>query len=80
MPRRGNGADAGEDLAIPGTDYTFGMLERAQAEGDAEALREAGRPVVRVRLGAAERGLKAMLAALAPAGEVPQKRTRARAS
>lgn len=73
-------ADAGEDLAIPGTDYTFGMLERAQAEGDAEALREAGRPVVRVQLGAAERGLKAMLAALAPAGEVPQKRTRARAS
>jgi hypothetical protein len=70
-------AAGGEDLPIPGTDYTFGMLERAQAEADAEALREAGRPVVRVALDGVERGLKTVLDALAPPKPANAKRARA---
>ncbi|MDD5305744.1 MAG: glucose-6-phosphate isomerase [Deltaproteobacteria bacterium] len=61
---RGNGlfvqltADHARDVAIPdeiGSDrstMTFGVLIAAQAMGDAEALRQAGRRVVRVHLGA----------------------------
>jgi glucose-6-phosphate isomerase len=37
-----------EDLAIPETDYTFGQLARAQAEGDARALIARGRPLLLV--------------------------------
>lgn len=62
----------GADLPIPGTEYSFGMLERAQAEGDAEALRTAGRPVVRVGLGDVERGLRSLLDAVAPASGAPR--------
>lgn len=40
-----------EDLPIPGEAYTFGMLKRAQAEGDLLALREMGRRVVRIHTG-----------------------------
>jgi transaldolase/glucose-6-phosphate isomerase len=39
------------DLAIPETDFTFGTLIRAQASGDAQALRAAGRRVLRINLG-----------------------------
>jgi glucose-6-phosphate isomerase len=42
-------ADDG-DLAIPGQSYTFGVLKRAQAAGDLEALRMAGRRVLRLHL------------------------------
>ena len=37
-----------EDLPIPGATFTFGRLEAAQAEGDLIALRDRGRPVVRI--------------------------------
>jgi hypothetical protein len=37
-----------EDLPIPGEAFTFGELERAQAEGDLLALRQRGRRVVRL--------------------------------
>jgi transaldolase/glucose-6-phosphate isomerase len=40
----------GEPLPVPETDYTFGALIRAQAMGDARALRQRGRRVLRVRL------------------------------
>ena len=40
-----------EDLPIPGKPYTFGVLADAQALGDLQALRVAGRPVMRVDLG-----------------------------
>ncbi len=43
--------DFAEDLAVPETDYTFGRLLRAQALGDLLALRQRGRPVLRVELG-----------------------------
>jgi transaldolase/glucose-6-phosphate isomerase len=38
------------DLAVPGTDYSFGALIRAQALGDYLALRKTGRRVLRVGL------------------------------
>jgi hypothetical protein len=37
-----------EDLPIPGESYGFGRLIGAQAEGDLQALRARGRPVVRI--------------------------------
>jgi transaldolase / glucose-6-phosphate isomerase len=40
-----------EDLAVPETNYTFGTLIRAQAEGDRQALEQRGRQVLRVQLG-----------------------------
>jgi transaldolase / glucose-6-phosphate isomerase len=42
--------DPGEELPIPGRPFGFGTLIRAQAEGDLAALRERGRPIVRVEL------------------------------
>jgi transaldolase/glucose-6-phosphate isomerase len=43
------GEDA-EDLAIPGSPYTFGQLFSAQANGDLASLQAHGRPVGRVTL------------------------------
>ena len=42
--------DTGEEIPIPGQDFGFGRLIRAQAEGDYRSLRERGRPLVRLRL------------------------------
>src|SRR5450756_1382118 len=39
------------DLAVPETTYTFGELIRAQAVGDAMALEQRGRRVLRIGLG-----------------------------
>lgn len=39
-----------EDMAIPGAGYGFSTLKAAQALGDLQALRDAGRRVVRVHL------------------------------
>ena len=36
-----------EDLEIPGEDYTFGTLIRAQADGDLQTLRSHGLDAVR---------------------------------
>ncbi len=43
--------DDTEDLPIPERNYSFGILKRAQALGDLEALLRAGRRVVRVHVG-----------------------------
>jgi transaldolase/glucose-6-phosphate isomerase len=40
----------GEEIPIPGQDFGFGRLIRAQAEGDYRSLKERGRPIVRIRL------------------------------
>jgi glucose-6-phosphate isomerase len=37
-----------DDLPIPGAPFGFGQLEAAQAEGDLVALRDRGRPAIRV--------------------------------
>ncbi len=39
------------DLAVPETDYTFGTLIRAQAQGDYTALQQRGRRTLQVQLG-----------------------------
>jgi hypothetical protein len=53
--------DITEDTGIPGQPYTFGMLMRAQALGDFEALRKHRRRVLRVHLsGEAPAGLVAL--------------------
>ena len=43
-------SDVPEDAGIPGQPYTFGMLMRAQALGDFEALRKHRRRVLRIHL------------------------------
>jgi glucose-6-phosphate isomerase len=42
--------EQGDELPIPGRDFGFARLIRAQAAGDYETLKARGRPVVRVRL------------------------------
>jgi transaldolase/glucose-6-phosphate isomerase len=44
-------ADDAQDAAIPGRDYGFATLRRAQALGDLKALRKHGRRVMRIHLG-----------------------------
>ena len=43
-------AEHTSDVPVPGESYTFGQLERAQADGDLAALRSAGQRAVRVPL------------------------------
>ena len=42
--------DGGEDVPVPGEDYSFGQLKNAQADGDLLTLRDHGLPAERVRL------------------------------
>jgi glucose-6-phosphate isomerase len=42
--------DDAEDLPIPGSSYTFGVVEAAQAGGDLVVLEERGRRVLRIHL------------------------------
>jgi glucose-6-phosphate isomerase len=42
--------DTGDEVPIPGKEFGFGRLIRAQAEGDFRSLKERGRQIVRVRL------------------------------
>ncbi len=42
--------ESGDDIAVPGHDFTFRVLKNAQASGDLAALRDAGREVVRLKL------------------------------
>ena len=42
--------DTGDEIRIPGQDFGFGRLIRAQAEGDFRSLRDLGRKIVRVRI------------------------------
>jgi transaldolase/glucose-6-phosphate isomerase len=58
-------ADDTEDADVPGEPYSFGVLKRAQALGDLEALRKHGRRVVRIHLGAdVTAGLRVLAEAL----------------
>jgi hypothetical protein len=42
--------DDAEDMSIPGASYSFGILKSAQALGDYEALKQKGRPIIRIHL------------------------------
>jgi transaldolase / glucose-6-phosphate isomerase len=62
-------ADYDEDLAVPGSPYTFGFVHAAQAQGDLDVLADRGRQVVRLELGAdAAGGLARLRAATERAG------------
>jgi hypothetical protein len=55
-------------LPVPGRGYTFGLVEAAQARGDAAVLVQRGRRICRVHLGPdTTRDLAAVEAALAGA-------------
>ncbi len=43
-------SDPDEDLAVPGRDFTFGEFIASQAAGDAQVLRDHGRPVLTLHL------------------------------
>ena len=50
--------EARTDLSVPGRDFGFAQLQRAQAAGDAAVLIEKGRPVLRLHLLDRARGLE----------------------
>ncbi|HZE00388.1 MAG TPA: glucose-6-phosphate isomerase [Pseudonocardiaceae bacterium] len=52
------------DIPVPGTDFTLGELQQAQAFGDADVLAARGRPVLRVHLLDRAAGLVALAHAL----------------
>lgn len=57
--------DDAEDLAVPGHQYSFGVVKAAQARGDFDVLAERGRRVLRVHLGTdTVGGLAALLQAI----------------
>lgn len=58
-------AEPRTDLLVPGRSYGFTQLQRAQALGDAAALKEKGRPVLRIHLLDRARGLEQLRAAIA---------------
>lgn len=58
-------ADNAQDLPIPGTSLTFGLVESAQARGDFSVLAERERRIIRVHLhGSLKEGLAALATAL----------------
>jgi glucose-6-phosphate isomerase len=57
------GANA-EDLQIPDSPFSFGVLIGAQAAGDAKVLADHGRPVLRLHLTDRAAGLTQVIAAL----------------
>jgi glucose-6-phosphate isomerase len=54
----------GQDVEIPGRDYTFAGLQAAQAAGDRQALESRERPLVRLHLTDRERGVNQLLHAV----------------
>jgi glucose-6-phosphate isomerase len=62
--------DDAKDVAIPGQNFTFGVVKAAQARGDFAVLAERGRRALRVHLGADVRaGLAALGAAVREASQ-----------
>jgi glucose-6-phosphate isomerase len=53
-----------DDLQVPGRPYTLGTLQRAQALGDGQVLREHGRPVLRLHLTDRAAGLARLVEAI----------------
>ena len=56
------------DLPVPGQPFTLGRLQLAQALGDLRALRQRGRPAVRLHLRDRAAGLRQLLAAAGAGG------------
>ena len=53
-------AQAKQDIAVPGRDFTFGELIASQAAGDAKVLGGLGRPVLTLTLAEAKAGIAAI--------------------
>jgi len=56
--------EVGDDLDIPGREYTFAGLQAAQAAGDRQALESRERPLVRLHLTDRKRGINQLLHAV----------------
>lgn len=56
------------DIPVPGTDFTLGQLQRAQALGDAQVLAAHDRPVLRLHLRDRPAGLVALMRAVQELG------------
>ncbi|HEU5126829.1 MAG TPA: glucose-6-phosphate isomerase [Glycomyces sp.] len=56
--------EVGQDVEIPGRDYTFAGLQAAQAAGDRQALESRDRPLVRLHLTDRKRGVNQLLHAV----------------
>jgi glucose-6-phosphate isomerase len=56
--------EVGEDLIIPGREFTFAGLQAAQAAGDRQALESRERPLVRLHLTDRKRGINQLLHAV----------------
>ena len=60
--------DDANDLTVPGSKYTFGVVKAAQARGDFEVLAERGRRALRVHLGSGvAAGLRCLRSAVSEA-------------
>ena len=57
-----------KDIPVPGTDFSLGQLQRAQALGDAQVLAAHGRPVLRLYLRDRPAGLVALVHTLQELG------------
>jgi hypothetical protein len=57
-----------KDIPVPGTDFSLGQLQQAQAFGDAQVLAEHGRPVLRLHLRDRPAGLVALVHTLQELG------------
>ena len=69
-------ADEGDDLPVPGRPFGYAAIHEAQALGALARLASAGRPAIRVHLGAdADRGLAALRDVLADALVTPPRRS-----
>src|SRR5699024_6402329 len=58
-------ADPECDMDVPGREFSFGSFIDAQAAGDGDVLRAQGRPVLRLHLRDAKRGLAYLAGVLA---------------
>ena len=59
-----------KDLAVPGKEYTFGLVQAAQARGDLAVLNERGRRALRIHLTDLEKGLPRLVEAATAASSV----------
>ena len=63
MPPPGVTGEVVEDAGVPGEPYSLGTLQLTQALGDLSALRQRGRPAIRLHLRDRQAGIAQLLAA-----------------
>jgi hypothetical protein len=60
-------ADAGHDRSVPGRQYSFVVVELAQAQGNPAVLNERKRRALRFHLAKGSAGIKSLVVAIADA-------------